>query len=451
MARYPTDRLHVSGHRFLRRRLERALVDGDAGDPGDSVRLQPFSLAVGAAVAVLAVGGSAVLGWLTPRPGLGEAAIMMDRVSGALYVRVDDTVHPVLNLTSARLIAQVDDDPRPVTPAALADAKHGPLLGIPGAPAVIGPAMSGAESGWTACDGTVTTVIAGPVRSAAHNEPVLVSSRSGTTYLLYDGRRAAVDLTDTATVYALHLDGVEPRRVSQALLSIVPEAPPIRVPTIPDVGLPGPQALAGFSIGDVVRVERADATAYFVVLAGGVQRVGAVAADLIQFVFGRPGAEITDVAPSAIGQVPTVGVLPVAEFPERIGTPTGKDVPVLCASWSAGVVSLSTGSGLPLGEHQAPVPLAQADGDGSAIDAVYLPPGRSAYVRSAGRSASAGSVITDTGVRFAITDDDAARVLGLPEHPEPAPWSLLASLPSGPELRRDAALVVRDVVTPSQP
>ena len=90
--------------------------------------------------------------------------------------------------------------------------------------------------------------------------------------------------------------------------------------------------------------------------------------------------------------------------------------------------------------------LSQADGKGPAIDAVYLSPGRSAYVRATGLSGdnpSAGTryLITDTGVRFAIHDDDAAHDLGLPDTAIAAPWPVLAKLPAGPELSRANASV----------
>lgn len=381
----------------------------------------------------------------------------MDRVSGALYVRVGDTVHPVTDLASARLIVGVSDDPRQVAATDLATATRGPLLGIPGAPGTIGPALSAQDSTWTVCDDAVTTVIAGPVtadgamRAIAPDRSVLVSSRSGSTYLLYGGSRAAVDLADAATVRALHLEGRAPRPVSPGLLSIIPEAPPLTAPVIPDFGGPGPQALSGFVVGDVIRVERAAATEYFVVLAGGVQRIGAVAADLIRFAGAQPGAGITPVAPAVTADVPILGVLPVAEFPDRIGAPLAGDVPVVCAAWAQGKVTVRAGTALPLGDGQVPSALAQADGDGPAVDAVFVPPGRSAYVGSAATRTATGSVVADTGVRYPVGDADAARVLGLPEHPEPGPWPLLTLLPSGPELRRDAALVARDVAAEVPP
>ena len=455
MARYPNSRLQLSGHRFLLRRLERAVLLGDAADD-DPVRRQPLSLAVGALVAVLVMAGCALLGWLRPPAGLGDGLILMDRVSGALYVRVDGTVHPVLNLASARLIAGVSDDPRPVAATDLANAKRGPLLGIPGAPGPIGAALSAQESAWTVCDDAVTTVIAGPVVTdgavpgLAPDEAVLVSSVSGTTYLLYDGRRAVVDPTDPVTVRALHLEDRIPRPASPALLSVIPEAPVITAPDIPDAGSPGPQSLSGFMVGDVVRVERADGTEYFVILAGGVQRIGAVAADLIKFASARPDTDITAVAPTAISDVPILGALPVAEFPDRIGPPLTGDVAVLCASWAAGRVAIRAGAGSPIGEGHVPVVLAQADGGGPAVDAVFMPPGRSAYVGVRDTDVT-GSLVADTGVRYPVADGDTARILGLADGPVPAPWQLVAMLPSGPELRRAAALVARDVVTVEAP
>lgn len=454
VARYPTSRLLLSGHRFLMRRLERAVVLGDASADGDPIRQQSVSLTAGVLLAVLALAGCALSGWLRPPPGLGDGLVLMDRVSGALYVRVGDAVHPVPNQTSARLITGLTDDPRPVAAVDLATAKRGPLLGIPGAPGAIGSPLSTQESIWTVCDGAVTTVIAGPVPDPATSElaadqAVLVSSRSHRTYLLYGGSRAVVDLTDSAVVRALHLEGRTPRPVSPALLSIIPELSPITAPVVPGLGSPGPQALPGFVVGDVIRIEGATATEYFVVLAGGVQRIGAVAADLIRFAAARPGAEITSVAPSVIAAVPTLGVLPVADFPDRIGAPLSADAPVLCASWAHGTVTTWAGTGLPRSDRQSPIALAQGDGGGPAVDAVSIPPARSVYVTAAG--AGPGSLVTDTGVRYPVGDVDAARVLGLPDRAEPAPWPLLMLLPTGPELTRDAALFARDVLVADAP
>jgi len=108
-------------------------------------------------------------------------------------------------------------------------------------------------------------------------------------------------------------------------------------------------------------------------------------------------------------------------------------------------IAFLTGSVLPVPTDRVPVTLSQADGRGPTLDAAYLPPGRSAYVRGTDRG-GARYLVADTGVRYAIHDDDAAHDLGLPA-PVAAPWPVLATLPSGPELSRQNASVARDAVT----
>jgi type VII secretion protein EccB len=233
------------------------------------------------------------------------------------------------------------------------------------------------------------------------------------------------------------------------LLNAVPEAPPISTPRIRGAG--GPAAgLPGFPVGAVLRIARGDGDEYYVVLAAGVQRVGKVAADLLRFADSHGTANIIAVAPDAIGAAGIVNTLPVAGFPDRAPTlDGGVGDNTLCvtfkpvASGESGIAFLA-GSGLPVPAGQVPVTLSQADGPGPALDAVFVPPGRSANARGNGR-AGTRYLVADTGVRFAIHDDDAAHDLGLPA-PVQAPWPVLVALPSGPELSRQNASVPRDTV-----
>lgn len=220
MAARSTTQLQLSAHRFLARRMERALRCGQVtGDPAPGRAALGLgcllSLAVGAAAVVLAV--------VWPQPGLGDAPIVLDRATGALYVRVGDTLHPVFNLASARLITGAGD-PRPVDANAIGRARRGPPLGIPGAPAGLGPALSDTQT-WSLCDGPggTTLIVGADPRQPAllgAQEAVPVRSESGVTYLLRSGRRIAVDPAD------LPLDFAAPRRVSALLLNAIPEAPP---------------------------------------------------------------------------------------------------------------------------------------------------------------------------------------------------------------------------------
>ncbi|KZS64982.1 MAG: type VII secretion protein EccB [Mycobacterium pseudokansasii] len=452
---------HVNAYRFLLRRLECVLLHRD-GDR--ALRAPTLGLAVGCVLATVAAAVCAMGAVVRPQPGLGDARIVMGRDTGALYVRVGDTWHPVLNLASARLIAASDANPRRVRESELRHTKRGPLLGIPGAPQLIGPWLAAAESRWTVCDTdreAATTVLVGPVdetsvRRLTAEQTLLVTVGSGApAYLLYHGRRAVVDLADSAVLRALRLEGRTPRVVSQSLLSAVPEAPSITTPPISHAGEPSAAGVPGFPVGTVLRITRDENEEFYVVLKTGVQRIGRVAADLLRFSDSHGNIHIVAVAPDAIRSAPIANILPVSTFPDEVATPRDDSDTTLCVTWLAAQsgrpdLAFLTGGGLPLPSATVPVTLAQADGRGPALDAVYLPPGRSAY--AAVRSLSGAEtrtvwryLVTDTGVRFAIRDDDAARHLGLPA-PVPAPWPILAALPQGPELGRQQASVAHDTV-----
>lgn len=459
MPRQPTTWLRVSAHRYSLRRIECALLGEAMYPPGPRLRMPPAALAAGCVVTALALAGCALLGSLRPHVALDRAQIVMAWDSGALFVRVGDVWHPVLNLASARLIAGTAADPQLVREGDLERGKRGPLLGIPGAPQFVGRPLSAQDLAFSICDSGgagSTTVIVGRVadRTVARMPPgqaVLAAPASGSpTYLLYGGHRAIVDLADAAVARALRLEGRAPRLVSQALLNAIPEAPPISVPRIRGLGGAAP-GLPGFTVGSLLRITRADGDEYYAVLAAGVQRIGQVAADLVRFGSSQGTVNVVTVAPEAIRAAPVAAELPMAGFPDRAPTLT-ESAGALCASWDdvrpgpPGVAVLA-GNRLPVPPGLSAVTLAQADGPGPALDAVYMPPGRSAYVR-AGDRAGTRYLIVDTGVRFAVHDDDAAHDLGLTEA-TPAPWPVLALLPAGPELSRRGASIARDAVAGS--
>ncbi|WP_240355350.1 type VII secretion protein EccB [Mycobacterium bourgelatii] len=452
-------RLHASGHRLLLRRLECALLYHHVDVLHESLSARTRALAVGCVLTMVATAGCAFVALLRPDAGLGGAPIALGQESGALFVRVGDAWHPVLNLASARLIAGTDANPKPVHDAAFRHTKRGPLLGIPGAPQLLAPPLSESESMWTICDSAgKTTVLVGSVGEysarVAPDQALLVRAQSGLpAQLLYHGRRASVDLADGAVQRALRLDGRTPHVVAPALLAAIPEAPPISAPRISGAGGRS-AALPGFRVGTVLRITRAEGDEYFVVLAGGVQRVGQVVADLLRFGDAQSAANVVAVAPDVIRASPVVDTLPVADFPERV--PQLVDAASVCVGWASGHAGFLLGGGVPLPDGQLPVTLAQADGPGPALDEVYLPPGRSAFAAArslsgGGRRAATRYLVTDTGVRFAIGDDQAAHDLGLTAQAVPAPWPVLAMLPAGPELTKAKASVARDTIGSGPP
>jgi type VII secretion protein EccB len=455
----PMTRLAASGHRFLLRRMEHALVRRNVAMHDDPLRAQSLSLVAGCVLAVIAVAACAVLAFAKPNGTVGNVPIVMARESGALYVRVGDTLHPVPNLASARLIARAAANPVAVGEATIAGAKRGPSMGIPGAPAAIGTPLDAPS--WMVCDGERTVVIVGAGPSVTDrldsSRSVLVTPRGesqATTYLLYEGRRAEVDLRSPAVVRALRLEGIVPQPVSRALLDSVPEVPAIASPAIDGAGTAGPLPVAGVAVGAVVRVVRAESTDYYAVLHDGVQRVGVVAADLIRFAYSAGRDDVPAVAPSAIARTRAVDTLAVEHLPQRVREPAGTGAGAVCALWhpDGGRVVLTGRSPVP---RDGAASLAQADGDGPNVDAVLIPAGRGVDVRAAAIAGDDGStgpryLVSDLGVRYGLRDDDVATHLGLTGPPAAAPWPILAALPVGPELSTDAASIVRDgLATPS--
>ncbi|WP_227984290.1 type VII secretion protein EccB [Nocardia spumae] len=471
-----TTRAQVNGYRFLLKRYEHALVRRDIRMLHDPMRTQFRSLIVGAVLGLLGVAGAAILAFLHPQGAVGDSKIVMGKDSGALYVLGDGTLHPVLNLASARLITGDAASPTSVKDSKLTQPR-GPLLGIAGAPGALPGSSDTQRSTWTMCDnltppsagpaaiqGPLTTVIAGALDNpagGAHAVPVradqaLLATHGGKTFLIYDGKRAEIDPGDAVLARSLGPRDQRPRPIGGALLDAIEPVPPLTVPEIDRHGAPGPGRLADIPVGGVIRVHGVDADELYVVLADGVQRVTPFAAGLIRDANSQGMNEITTVPPDRIAGMPVLHRLPIDDFPQQVPAVLTPDVdPVVCLSWTRArddaraTVSVLAGRALPLPSDAEPVVPATADGNGDRIDGVYLRPGTGEFVRSVGAEPGAVSngplfFVSDNGIRYGIPDTDTAKVLGLPKLAKPAPKPIVEALSAGPALSRQDALMSHD-------
>ncbi len=465
MVRQLTTRAQVSGYRFLLQRAEHALVRRDARMLHDPMRAQRRSATVGLVLAILVAAGCGVYGVIRPVGSVADAPIVLNRSDGGLFVVVDRTAHPVLNLASARLIAATPAAPKSVSSAALRDLPRGPTLGIVGAPSALG---SGAAATWAVCDeaGTergqeapvrTTVVIGGAAPSedrAAHRRGMfaVIDDRAYLVYRLGRGNsartvRARIDPESIAVRRALHLDGAAPRRVSPGLANAIEEVGPLAAPPVPGAG--GPGAL-GLTVGTVFAVPGLDGGAeHFVVLRDGIQPVGGLAAEMLRLVGDPAAAQVPVVSPARAASAPVVHAVDVDHFPDRApALLTVTDVPVVCQYWHRPPGAPAAWTGL-VGGHRVPggtpvVPVG-ADGAGPGLDEVRVAPGTTHDVRVTGMDPRSPRrhgrfLVGDTGVRHAVADDAAAAALGLGE-PGVAPWPILGLLPAGPDLSRAGALV----------
>ncbi|QKT06990.1 type VII secretion protein EccB [Gordonia sp. X0973] len=453
----------VNGYRFLVRRLEHALVRRDVRMIQDPMGAQVKSLMIGLIITVLIVGIGLVMSFFKPQGSVGDAKILVSKNSGSLYALVDNRLHPVLNLTSARLATGSAESPTSVKESLLDKFPRGSLIGIPGAPWSLEANGSGSPSQWTVCDktsnpnnadsSTAVAVIVGDVASTPHltGKSGLLVTVGGKEYLITDNSRAEINTDDTAVADALKLQMVTPRPISRAVLNAIPAARPIVAPTIADAGKPSRFALgARTPIGSIIESDAVGGKELYALLPDGVESISPLVASMIQV---RYRSSVVQVNPADLASVPRVKALGVQSYPTE--APHMVDNPsALCFQWSPSGIALTMGPEVPVPTGTTMVPVIGRTGAGAQADAVALPPGKGWAVRTTGNTPDSTRMdsyffVSDTGVRFAVPDADVS-VLGLPE-PQRAPWAIVSLLPSGPMLSREAALVERvDIDTASQ-
>ncbi|BBY58835.1 type VII secretion protein EccB [Mycolicibacterium sarraceniae] len=476
-------RHQVTGWRFVMRRIASGLALHDTRMLVDPLRSQSRAVLMGVLLAITAVLGCLVFSVLRPGGVPGSDPVLADRSTSALYVRLGDRLHPVLNLTSARLAVGKPVDPTVVSSDQLDKIARGSLIGIPGAPERIVQNAS-RNAAWTICDGaggatdaTGITVIAGALERGGARADTLPAGRAilteGTdgTWLLWDGRRSAIDLADRAVTDALGLPVVPPapRSIAPGLFNAIPEAPALRVPLIPDAGLPTGYPLpVAAPIGSVVIAYSNDATPVtYAVLPDGLQPISSVLAAALRNANSYGLAQPPHLGADDIARLPVSSLLDVTAFPAApVKLVAAADAPVTCAQWTkidgaaTSSLDLLTGSTLPVPTGLRSVDLVGGAHPGTAAR-VALPPGRGYFVQTVGQqpaSPPAGSLfwISDTGVRYGIggdrqTSEKSFAAMGLAQPPLPVPWSVLTLFAPGPALSQSDALVAYDAVGPALP
>ncbi|WP_349270112.1 ESX-3 secretion system ATPase EccB3 [Mycolicibacterium parafortuitum] len=464
-------RHQVTGWRFVMRRIASGVALHDTRMLVDPLRTQCRSVMVGALILVTGVIGCFLFSLIRPAGDAGTDSVLADRDTAALYVRLGEQLHPVLNLTSARLITGRPDNPSMVKSSALDEFPRGNMLGIPGAPERM-VANTTRDAYWTVCDaatGSVTgvTVIAGAPADGGERATVLpageaiLAENDGRTWLLWNGKRSAVDLADRAVTggVGIGVDAAAPQPIAAGLFNAIPEAPPLVVPAVPnagllsDLGLPEP-----YPVGSVVVAYDADNTLrHYVVLTEGLQPVSPVVAAILRNSNSWGLASPPRLEADLIARTPQARAIDVDAYPaERVTLVDTAAEPVICAAWAKpegaqeSSLELRSGAALPVPDGQGAVALVSAGAPGGPADQVMLPPGTGYFVDSAGSL----FWVSDTGVRYGIdtnteTGMNTIEALGLTAAPLPVPWSVLSLFAEGPTLSRTDALLAHDTLAPN--
>ncbi|MBA0047352.1 type VII secretion protein EccB [Mycobacteroides sp. LB1] len=454
----------VTGWRFVMRRIASGVALHDARMLVDPLRSQSRAFGMGAVIVITGVVGSFVLSLLRPSGIAGTDPVLADRSTAALYVRVGDNLHPVLNLTSARLIAGKAVNPTMVKSTQLDQFPRGNLIGIPGAPERMVQSKS-TDAAWAVCESAenrAVTVIAGPLDTSGDKATDLPSDRAAVvstdagTWLLWDGKRSALNLDDVAVTSALGF-AAHPavRPVTTSLLNAIPEAPALVVPAIPGAGAPTNYPLpVQAPIGSVLVSYSSDNNpVHYAVLADGVQQISPVIASALRnansFGLEQPPRLTAD----QIAHLPTSSAIDTSVFPSAAIRPlAANEDPVLCtrftktADTTSESWSLLAGSILPVSSSVHTVQLISP-----VAIRVAVTPGIGYLVQPGGRGAY--QWISDTGVRYGIDTeaegDKTLEALGLHKPALPIPSSILDLFASGPSLSRTDALIAHDSLAPN--
>ncbi|QZY29334.1 type VII secretion protein EccB [Nocardioides coralli] len=148
----------VEAYAFSRRRLVTAFVSGAPGGREVEPARPGRSVVGGLALGVLLMAGAAIAGIFTTNvdPAWAEQpGLVVSKEEAAVYVITrsssDPVLHPVLNITSAKLILGSDQEPQVIPDSYIDDETIGSDVGIFGAPSDVPDVGRLIPSGWTGC------------------------------------------------------------------------------------------------------------------------------------------------------------------------------------------------------------------------------------------------------------------------------------------------------------
>ncbi|MBU2668190.1 type VII secretion protein EccB [Actinoplanes bogorensis] len=441
-----TQRDHVHAHTFMMGRLSSALVEGDPTGAEIPGRRAQTGLLVGLILLVLLVGGFAVYGWIVPGGSKAyrqAGAILVEKETGNRYVYLDGALHQTPDLTSAMLIQGSAGKIKLISRNSLKDVPRGLPLGVAGAPQQMPAADALTKGPWLVClPGSVVTgrKVSGlgvnlepatPATPVPTGQFLVVRGPNGVPYLLANYLKYRID--DDAVLVALGAAAINPPSAPAMWLDWLGDGPALAPAKIPGAGSDGPRVGGrAYAVGTLFR--QGD-DQHFVLKRDGLAPMSRtefliadaktpgppVRVDPADVVGTRRSADrslldrLPDLASLSLadsaGQAVCMQQRPIA--PEVVGS-----MVVLAPTWASGVyadgqttVLARRGSGMAV----LPVPLA------SKVAAKKI------------------SFISDEGTAYRLADQTTAASLKLASTaPVPFPKELLASLPQGPVLSREA-------------
>lgn len=482
-----TDKVQISGYRFLAQRIEQGFISRDVRGFLLPPTREIHSFTIGVALAALVIIAALLMSVLRPTSTPGDAKILATK-DGARFVLTDDkTLHPVTNLASARLITGNAAAMKVVKDSSINSYSRGQLMGIPSAPdSFVG--RTDDLSRWAVCSQTDPTSELTLTESASTRTLVAVgdgdlssdhrltdqtaalvteqstAATTRRTWLLYKGHRSEISATANPLRSALRLttDSLKQATpISYDLINAIPALAPLGPPTLPEQGKLS-RIVPDNRVGDVVSAPAVNGGSdTWLVGVDAVQKIGPFAAQL----FAASGA------PTGATSAETMANAPEQTLTDLSGMPwdsprilTGSTT--VCYDWarrgdSSATTAIAVADSVPLSakNRSAATTLIPARVNVPQAQFFFTTPGRGWLVGATGqddRSATDNPLwwVSDTGVRYAIGGDDDTpqdKLLGMLGITAPAhlvPWAILQLLPEGNTLSVPAANVIHANIPP---
>ncbi|QNI09140.1 type VII secretion protein EccB [Mycobacterium kubicae] len=462
-----TTKVQVSGWRFLLRRVEHAIVRRDTRMFDDPLQFYSRSVGLGIIIAVLILVGAGLLAYFKPQGKLGGTNLLTDRSTNQLYVILSGQLHPVYNLTSARLALGNPDSPAAVKSSELSKLPLGQTIGIPGAPYAT-PVSGDSNSTWTLCDTVArpntasvsvqTSVLAMPLLIDASVDPVdaneaMLATYQGQTWIITAKGRHSIDLNDRALTSAMGIPVTATAvPISEGMFNALPAMGAWELPPIPNAGQPNTLDLPDdLVIGSVFQLRTVNGPRYYVVLSDGIAQVNATTAAALRATQSHGLVEPPAIVPSLAVRIPE-RVYPSPLPSEPLKIMSRPEEPTLCWMWERGAGDQAPKTTVLSGRHLPIAPASMHTGikqiNGAAT--VYLDGGKFVQLQSPDpRYGESMYYIDPEGVRYGVPNADAAKALGLGS-PKTAPWEVIRLLVDGPVLSKDAALLEHETL-PADP
>jgi type VII secretion protein EccB len=376
-------------------------------------------------------------------------------------------LHPVYNLTSARLVLGNPAEPTAVKSTELDKLPKGQSVGIPGAPYAT-PVSSGPASVWALCDTVTkadtinpsvqTAVIAMPLAIDASVNPILpnealLASYQNKDWVITASGRHATDLADRPLTSAVGIPAnARASPLSAAIFNALPDGGSWRLPPIADEGAPNTLGLPdNLVVGSVFQIHAHSGPEYFVVLSDGVAPVNNNTAVALRAVQSHGLLEPPAVVPSLVVRIPEK-IYPSPLPDQTIKIVSRPNEPVLCWTWERETGEHAPQTAVVTGRHLPIPPSAMNQGVKQIQRAatIYTDGGKYVQLQSPDpRYGESLYYVDPPGVRYGIPDEQTATALGL-SSPKLAPWEIIRLLVDGPVLSKDAALLEHDTL-PADP